>query len=79
MRLDGGYAAADVLGAVFLDGAAREFVIELRVGADVHVEHVGLRIGDVVFGQDGLFGGVHAAEAGAVGAADGFVAGARTG
>ena len=75
--LDGGHAAADVLGAVFLDGAAREFVIELRVGADVHVEHVGLRVGDVVLGQDGLLGGVHAAEAGAVGAADGLVAGAH--
>ena len=44
------------------------------MGTDVHVEDVGLRGGDVVLGQHGLLGGVHAAEARAVGTADGLVA-----
>ena len=68
------HAATDVFRAVFFHGTAGKLVVHLAWSADVHVKDKGLGIGNVVLGQNGLLGRVHAAEAGAVGTAHGFVA-----
>ena len=74
VRVNLRHAATDVFRAVFFHGPAGKLVVHLPWSADVHVEDKGLGIGNVILGQDGLLGRVHAAEAGAVGTAHGFVA-----
>ena len=65
--VDARHAAAHVLGAVFLDGAADELVVVLPGGADVHVEDRGLAAVHLVLVEHRVLGGVHAADLGAVG------------
>ncbi len=74
--VDAADAAADVLGAVGLDGAADELLVALAGGPDVHVEDHRPALVHLVLVEDRVLGGVHAADLGAVGLADLLVAAA---
>ena len=59
--------AADVDRFLFLDGPSPEFVVALSRCTGVHEEDVGLTAMHLVVVEHGVFGGVHAADLGAVG------------
>src|SRR6185369_4218989 len=64
--VEAGDGAADVDGVLFFDGSAPEFVVAFARGPGVHEEDVGLAVVDLVVIEHGMFGGVHAADLGAV-------------
>ncbi len=65
--VEAGDHAADVDRFFLFDGTPPEFVVALAGGAGVHEEDVGLAVVDLVVVEHGVFGGVHAADLGAVG------------
>ncbi len=65
--VEAGDGAADVDGILLFDGTPPEFVIALARGSGIHEEDVGLTVMDLVVVEHGMFGGVHAADLGAVG------------
>ena len=74
LGIDHGHAAAHILGPIFFHGPAGALVIALSGRAYVHVKDIGLGIRDVILGQNGLLGRVHAAEARTVRPVHGLVA-----
>src|SRR6266568_1311381 len=59
--------APDVDRFFFFDRSSPEFVVAFAGGAGVHEEHVGLAVMNLVVVEHGVFGGVRAADLGAVG------------
>ena len=66
VHIDFADEAADIVDAVFLDGAALEFIESFAGRAHVNVEHGHVRIGIFFPDIHGMLGVVHAADLGAV-------------